>query len=267
MQTQANSWYSKGFEGNSKEQDRRDNRSRPDRFYLKDGQTKEGVFVDDIPVNLYEHNVKANGNWFNWTTCARGTIDVPPCCIILGEDSRYYVSMFTICDLTGYTNREGKEFKYQLKLYPAKFKVSEKLKGKRAASKDGFAARKVTIGRFGDNAPNTGDDFDFNDPADMAKLFTLATFQGKSLEELYAKADSNEQSMNWLKKKFQLTDDKGDLLVDKKGKLLRVIRPFNYFEIFKPMEEAELKAHCSQLRGYGGGNNSAPDLRTDEIPF
>jgi hypothetical protein len=42
-------------------------RKAPQRFWMKKGESKEIVFIDDIPASINEHSLKVDGKWRNYT--------------------------------------------------------------------------------------------------------------------------------------------------------------------------------------------------------
>jgi hypothetical protein len=108
------SWYSTGFDAADQEKvERERRRNTPWRFFLKQGQATEIIFLDDfsqthkiklpngdeierpiVPFSIDEHNLTVDGDWKNWYTCLK-KID-PPCPICSAGYRPYYVGMLSI---------------------------------------------------------------------------------------------------------------------------------------------------------------------------
>lgn len=116
----AEDWYSTGFsktdQAQKEQSARKSNEIR--RFYLKAGQSKDLVFIDDIGFEIWEHNLKINGKWGNFFTCIGSQNGCPFC---LAKKPRNYVNFFTVLDLSGYVNKKGEtQGKNQIQLFPAR---------------------------------------------------------------------------------------------------------------------------------------------------
>ena len=243
----------------------------PDRYWIPTGKSRELVFVDVEAGAFREHNYKKDGDWKNWLTCAAPLMDageVAPCCAALGADSAYLVSMLTIVDCDKWTDKKGNTRQYELKAYPAKFKTAQKLERKHGdLAKEGKAlsGRLYRVTRETDKSPSVGDDFEYVRDVDMEKLFSLVTYKGKKLAELFAQAESDEALFAKLARTFQVM--KGP-----DGKIPRKLVPFNYQKLYWPKTPAEIKAI---LTGYKKPDDDDRDSKSsgsskgadEEVPF
>jgi hypothetical protein len=266
------SWYSTGFNkgnGGGGDGGKSDFLSwGPDRVWIPAGQSRDFVFVDDAPFTFDEHNARINGSWRNPITCLAPVTEEgePPCCTILGKDSRYRVSMLTIVDTSKWTDKKGNVRQYELKILPAKFKTSQKLERKmNELAKDGksLVGRLYKVVRETDKSPAVGDDYEFTRDVDMTKLFDLATYKGKKLSDLFTQADDDAAFFTRLSRVFAIS--KG---MD--GKIPRKLVPFRYDALFQPKTVKEVKellaGFSAAESGFGGGNGGGGSA-DEEIPF
>jgi hypothetical protein len=158
--------------------------NRVDRVYLKAGEERQFVFLDDDPVVYREHNVPTlnkNGykSWRNWTTCSgKG------CPLCAKGDLPYTAAAYTVIDVDGYVKRDGTKVTKVKKLLVAKPQTAQKLarlsrKLRQKGAENGLAGHLVTVYRSTPQSPSVGDDFtveglakgDFDrEPFDYAKV-------------------------------------------------------------------------------------------------
>lgn len=244
------SWYSIGYEGIGREEQRLAQLGGPPRLWMPAGSTREVVFIDNEPVTIYEHNWKANGSWKNWATCLRGIEDECPGCQELGDNNRYYIGIYTVVDISEWTDKRGNKHQFEINMLPAKLKSLKKFRRKSAerieAGGTGVAGCLYRLARDGKEDPTIGGEAEFVREVDMAKLFPLVLYKGKKLVELFDKAEASEDSMKILKRLFQvqMADD---------DKLLRQLVPINYFEQLTPLSVKDFK---EVLRGASTDNDS-----------
>jgi len=236
------SWYKTGFESMKDEAVRQESRYAVPRFFMKPKETANLVFVDDEAFTFYEHGLRKDGDWDNFTCIAANSPENPVCCARLGEESRYFVGMFTVVDGTKFISRTdpNKVYQYGVKLFAAKFTVMSILQRKREAHTS-LIGIKCTVARDTDKSPNTGNDFTFTEPVkDLRALFEAANYKGKKLSELWDKAESDPEEMRKLQRIFQLRRDPND-----NSKLVRAVVPFNYAQILEPKSVAEATRYLS----------------------
>jgi len=181
------SWYSTGYDDMKREEDRVASSRGPNRYWMKEGTSRDIVFLDDEPFSIYEHNYRADGSWKNWMTCMRGIRDEAVCDDKLGTNNRSYVGFFTIIDCSEYTDKQGNSYQYEMKLLPAKMRVLKKFKRKKD-ERGSLIGCMYRVTREDSRSPNVGDEFEFKKEVDLEKLFDYAQFRGKKLKELYEKA-------------------------------------------------------------------------------
>lgn len=265
--SEGKSWYSTGFADAVKQERRSDFTTyAPDRVWIPAGQSREMVFVDDAAISFEEHNAKINGNWKNWMTCAAPITDEgePECCKILGRDTRYRVTMLTVVDCSKWTDKKGNVHQYEVKVLPAKYKTAQKLERKSGdLAKEGktLIGRLYKVVRETDKSPAVGDEYEFSRDVDMSKLFELATYKGKKLTDLWAKADESAAEFAKLARVFAISKDSN-------GKVVRKLVPFRYEAVFAPKLPKEIREaignYVKAPDDDAGPSNAGAD---EEVPF
>lgn len=91
--------------------------NQPFRFFMRPGETKELILLDEEPdFFMFEHNMKnpQTGKWGMTLPCLK---DVENCPICENTDSTsYYAMFFTVIDLTEYTDTKGEKHEFSRKL-------------------------------------------------------------------------------------------------------------------------------------------------------
>lgn len=259
------SWYSTGYDGVDREKERIARAGGPNRYWMKEGTTREVVFIDDEPLCVYEHQWRANGHWRNTCTCLKDTNDITPCCEKLGEKSRSFVGFYTAVDCTKHTDSKGNSYQFEVKLFPAKLKTLGVLRRKKE-SKGSLIGAMFRVTRDTSDDPNCGNDFEFVREADLEKLFAVANYRGKKLPDLYKEAAEKPDVLARLKEVFQLSLDSNGVIVPK-------IFPFNYYDLLAPKDPKEVRAMLGSYvpeaedGGTGGGGGAGYGSADDSIPF
>jgi hypothetical protein len=259
-------WYSTGYNAQSQERDVLS--YTPDRIWIPVGQAKDIVFIDTAMFSFDEHNYFHDGSWRNWLTCLAPVTDEgePECCKALGKDTRYRVTMFTVVDTSKWTDKKGNTRQYEVKVLPTKFNASKKLAMKEEdLQKEGksLVGGLYRVTRYTSKSPSSGDDFERQRDADMAKLFSVANYKGQKLADLYEKAENDSAFYARLSRVFALS--KGT-----DGRIERRIFPFRYENVFAPKAASDVR---EALSGYkrDAGEDKAHDRQskyeTDEVPF
>lgn len=181
--------------------------TRFDRFYLKKGEKRLILFVEDNPdFCVFEHQVKTARDWRNWCTCLQ--MLGKPCPVCAKGNLRYAAAPFPIIDTTEYVDGKGESHANTRRLLVAKQNVWEKLKtqiewlqGKGLGLKG--AAFTVSRGT-GEQSPNCGDTFlyeghvDFADlgyePYDLPEIFAPDEMLATQLAEAYVPEDRDSKS-------------------------------------------------------------------------
>ena len=164
-------------------------RKEPQRFYLKQGQTKEIIFVDDVPAVFTEHKVWLNGKYQHFT-CLKD--QCPLCNIGLRAEK---VFSLTAIDTTPWTDRSGDIHRESLVLFVGKMNVAQILK-KEKERQGKLKDLKFSVSR--DNqiyAPIVGNSFTLiNDSPQLGESYSPFNYQDilkeKSVNELLSVADT-----------------------------------------------------------------------------
>lgn len=262
------SWYNTGFQGMAQEQARLDSSYGPPRFWVKPGETKDLVFVDDEPVCIHEHNPKIDGKFQNAFTCVQGIHEDVVCCQKLGLQSRYYIGYLTIVDCSEWSDAKGNKHQFELKLIGAKLRTLKKFRRKKD-DKGSLIGCMYRAAREDDKSSSCGDEFEFQRKVDMDKLFAAAAYKGKKLVDMWDAAESDGEKMVALQRTFQVKPDAN-------GKLPRVVPLFNYLEVLKPKSPAELRILLGaaevgggddRARGAASGATRGSGVTSDDVPF
>lgn len=265
-------WFETGYGGAEREQEKRDIGSGPKRWYLGEGKTKDLVFVDDSPFCFDEHQWKTESSKFpNFAACVAKIVqDGCSGCTTRGVQKAEYTGHLTSVDISGYTNKDGKEIKYELVEFCPKLKVMNKLK-MRKQTKGSLIGQMYSVSRTDRNAPNTGDDFDFIRDVKMDELYKLVTYYGKNVSEMISKANGTGEEAakvrRFLAHHFQIPET---------GEIPAAIPVFNYFKLHEPLETADFRKAVAGAVGYdnndggrrsSGGGSSGGGTADDSVPF
>ena len=140
------------------------------RFFLKAGEESIIVFVDSVPVGIFEHNLRIDGRWGNFYTCSKD-VGVCPICQYFRDNKPTWTVYFTVIDTRSFVRQsDGQEVKNRKVLFPVKgsaIALVEKLL-KKYKNLSGLAF-KVT--RLTDNDPNCGNDFEYLGKVNILKKF------------------------------------------------------------------------------------------------
>lgn len=209
------SWYTTGKESEKRfdEEERRREEAKKAREegYIKrwwmpatpaDEDGAHLVFIDDLkhpegfstPFTYEEHNLHLNGHWRNWFTCLAGQKDDDGkpivCPICASGDKPALVAAYTVMNKDSYPKKDGSTGNpdgNELCLFVCKSQVQKTLR--RAAKKrKGLRGWQVELTRTSGEAPNTGDNFEFDEkvtlPKDVQPFNYLEILAPKTVEEL-----------------------------------------------------------------------------------
>jgi len=271
----------------------------PNRYWMPPDNRREVVMIDAPPtggLTIQEYQLRINGDWRNWFTAQHS--DSCPVAQYFERQGikpwhgRSNVHYCTIVDMTGWTNRDGEEVKYELQLYGTK-RTAYNLWSIEVEEGEDPAGHIYKIRRTSNaegTTPSSGDHFTRIRPADLDRLFEHAQYQRHKLTDLYDEAEADPAKLESLQQVFAVE-------FNSDGSLKRRVPQFNYDEVLKPYPasyiEEELASYKPPRDAYrddkpsnggkvvqfGGSNNSnfassgnsgggnMPSVVEDEIPF
>lgn len=174
-------WFGSGFDALDDMEEERaksggsggDFDKTPRRYWMRDGEKRRIMFLDDNPFCFWEHNTKnpVTGKWDRYTICPRknGISDDCPDCD--NEQWPSFIGYFTVVTLDPVefkSKKDGKTIRLEWtkRLYGAKAGSTRKpgvlhklrrLKDR----KDGLVGTIWDVYRDGDMSPSIGNDFEF----------------------------------------------------------------------------------------------------------
>lgn len=152
-------WFNRGFGDVPEKPPTGSSGDGPDRLWMKAGEERKLLFLDEEPFCFYEHQLKIDGDWRNWFTCLQGIH--PSCPLCTAGDKRYFVGALSVVDMTGWTDRDGNHRDVGKRLlYMAKIDSMLKLK-KQKERRGGLVGAIYSSFRTGAKAASIGDDIDF----------------------------------------------------------------------------------------------------------
>lgn len=177
----------------AKDEQRRAEKGKMFRFWLKPGETCQITFLDGKldddgvldNLTLLEHNLFLNNQWGNHFTCTQLE---EPCPVCEGGAEARLVGVFTILDHREYQGKK-QTYKHTRKLFVAKQGTLKMLQSK-ATKYGGLAGRTFDVTRTSDNEASVGNDFDFVEKYDSRQ--SIADKYGLKLEDVQP-ADYEEE--------------------------------------------------------------------------
>lgn len=145
---------------------RRKEMSGPLRLYLKPGEEREIIIVDEAPdFYMYEHQIyngKGSNPRYTHTGCVKEYETCPAC--EADQDSSYNLYL-TVIDLDEYTNKAGEVVEFSKKLMVVKSGQQRKFLRRYNRTKDegGLRGQVVILSRGNDKDPVIGSDIDWDD--------------------------------------------------------------------------------------------------------
>jgi hypothetical protein len=158
------SWYVEGNDARRDEFIKNAYHSKALTFWMKKGETKELIFMDDPRFGIYEHKISTNGKWKPFT-CS-----TPKCSFCGVEKDRSYTEYSSILDLTPYKAKDGKEVKYSRKLLAAGRDVAAILADRRNDCGGTLVGARFKVSRTGEKSYACGNDWKFVGKVDLSKL-------------------------------------------------------------------------------------------------
>jgi len=262
------SWMLDAKEAAARDKRRIDRRNRPDRWWIRKGDTQRIVLIDDDPQPVYEHNPNLAGGWKNHFSCPNEPDS--PCCKKLGRGydkrrgyGRWTRYFYTMVDMRKWTDGGGRTREYEMKFLAAYYNSYERIETKRKRV-GGLAGWVIEVHRDEKrNDPDIGGEHDpIKEVEDHEGLFNVATYNRRKISAMYDEAEASPEKMVELQKTFQVE-------FDDDGKLVRRVPAFNYATFLAPPSNEEIEDMLITMVGgsKGGGAGRSSDMAEEDIPF
>lgn len=181
------SWFIDGQAPNRDEFIKNAYHARTMQFFMKEGESKELVFLTDDRFGVYEHKLQINGFWKPFT-CSGSD-----CRFCGAEKSRGYAEYSTILDLTPFKDNKGKDRKYSRKALAAGKDVSKILEDRRIDCGGSLVGAKFRSSRTGDKSVGCGNDWKFLAKVDISKIITKPEYKPYDFREVLRPRSPEEQ--------------------------------------------------------------------------
>lgn len=238
----------------------------PDRYYMKKGETRKVVFVenDGPAVSVHSRNFgRLDKVFVPCSTPPKGKHE--DCCELLGRSpkDRYRALVWTVVDMHLFKSKDGAERGNELCLYESKWQSSEPILDVQQAY--GLAYTVLDIKRFSSNhEPNVGSKYThIRKVQDVEAFFRATYYKGTPLAVMWDRAEADPKYMAILKRLFQLE-------FDASGRLLRKVVPFNYEEVYRPWERSAIEEVSRRPVSKNGKHSKKPGFestRPGDITF
>ena len=164
------SWYNQGYGDHERDAEREARRAyKPYRFWVRVGETRRAVVIDDTPFFFWEHQMKIGNTWDNYFTCSKGVYpDEPVCPLCARGIKRRYIGMVTIFDLNEYIGNDGEPRLSGRKILVLGKRSVERWKKLQSQAGGSLVGRVLEFYRSNDKADRVGDQIDLsNDRIDI----------------------------------------------------------------------------------------------------
>jgi hypothetical protein len=215
------------------------------RFFMSKNNTEPRsiVFLDDEPFNVYMHQYEANGHWGNWETCPlkNGKMsDWCPLCQKQEEKQKVtgrYIGHYTIVDMTGYDDSDGKHH-MPVKILPANNELVNILKLRKSGPAKGkLKGAKFSVVRTKGSKNSLGNDWTFERHIDIDKF-------------VKAELSKLKGGLDYLPKEWGFWEGDAD---DKDSRKNYTLKGFPFRDILFPLDAEVLAAKM------GGGDPTTYD--------
>lgn len=196
------SWYGTNYQGvDEAKQAIEERRNQPSRFWMKAGESRRLLFLDEVGFTFNEHRIFRIPN--DWKSTEMETCPGPGCPLCAQNNARILTIVHTVVDLDGFKDKDGKEQgKMKKHLFAMGVTVADLLReGKK--NWGGLKGHAIRVMRKTDRDARTGSAFDHCLKDGKAVVYSLEDvaarniditpynyveiFQPKSLEALNAK--------------------------------------------------------------------------------
>jgi hypothetical protein len=151
------SWFSKGKESVQQAahvaEEQRKNRA-PYRVRVLPQKTIPVIYLDDEGFSFQEHTVQNGKRWEQFTCSGPAT-----CPLCQSGDKPYFVTLFTVIEMTEWVDARGQTHKNEKKIHALKSEAALVLMNKKERW-GGLKGKGVYLTRKGDKDPSSGSDFE-----------------------------------------------------------------------------------------------------------
>lgn len=171
------SWFSRPGDANSNVFHQNPNPKSLWTFYLKSGEKKNLLFLDDAQFAVWEAKVRVNGNWQRYTADTSNPEDP---LVLAAASKKIYLSMveyYTVLDLTPYTGKDGKERKFSKRALAVPKTMQEMIARRRGEVGGSLVGAMFTVVRDGEKSASCGNDWSFQKKVDLQKEIASGKLQ------------------------------------------------------------------------------------------
>jgi hypothetical protein len=171
------SWFSRPGDANASSFQQNPNPKSLFTFYLKSGERKNLLFLDDAQIAVWEAKIRVNGNWQRYTADTSNPDDP---LVLAAASKKIYLSMveyYTVLDLTPYTGKDGKERKYSKRALAVPKTMQEMIARRRNEVGGNLTGCMFTVVRDGEKSAACGNDWSFQKKVDLQKEIASGKLQ------------------------------------------------------------------------------------------
>jgi hypothetical protein len=171
------SWFSRPGDMNASSFHQNPNPKSLFTFYLKAGERKNLLFLDDAQIAVWEAKIRVNGSWQRFTADTSNPEDP---LVLAAASKKIYLSMveyYTVLDLTPYTGKDGKERKYSKRALAVPRTMQEMIARRRNEVGGSLTGCMFTVVRDGEKSAACGNDWSFQKKVDIQKEIAAGKLQ------------------------------------------------------------------------------------------
>lgn len=153
-------WFNKGFKGvedHVKQNEEQRAGTRVRRLWIPQNSERNVIYLDDEGFSFDEHQYEHAGRYDNFLTCPGKAHGCPLCA---SQKRPYYVTVFSVIDLSEWTDKQGSLHKNEKKVHALKAESAQALKRKKERWPGGLKGKGVVISRKGAKDASSGSDFE-----------------------------------------------------------------------------------------------------------
>lgn len=163
------SWFSRPGDANANSFQQNPNPKSLWTFYLKTGEKKNLLFLDDAQFAVWEAKVRVNGNWQRFTADTSNPEDP---LVVAAASKKIYLSLveyYTVLDLTPYKAKDGTERKFSKRALAVPKTMQEMIARRRGEVGGNLMGAMFTVVRDGEKSAACGNDWSFQKKVDLQK--------------------------------------------------------------------------------------------------